>query len=97
MTLSNSLESVWKHSSRLTKATYSHKLMDPQLGSLFQDASVEFLSLILRRNLSYTMLTLPFHALFYGKELKMMYIAFGNMNPGKPTCFSISLILDIYE
>ena len=70
---------------------------NPQLGSPFQDASMEFLSLILRRNLSCTMLTLPFHALFYGKELKIMYIAFGNMDPGKPTCFSIPLVLDIYE
>ena len=79
------------------KATYSHKLMDSQLGSPFQDATVELLLLILRGNLSYTMLTLPFHALVYGKELKMRYIAFGNMDPGKPTCFSTSLILDIYE
>ena len=82
---------------RLMKVTYSHKLMDPQLESPFQDASVEFLLLILRRNLSCTMLTLPFHALFYGKALKMMYIAFGNMDPGTQTCLSVSLILDIYN
>jgi len=39
---------------------------------------------------------LRFRALFYGKELKMMYIAFGNMVQEKQTCFSISLIPDIY-
>ena len=54
MRLSISLEFVWKHLSRLMKATYSHKQMDLQLGSPFQDAPVEFLLLILRRKLSCT-------------------------------------------